>query len=895
MKRVSVPGTWLGLILVFLAAWSPAAAQEGDAAHDEGQDSPKEAEDQESEKEEKGPYKDFEELTENAVVREGFFDTYQKADKLYMAIPQERLGEEFLLAFQIAQGIGARSLFGGTMLNIFEGAVVHVERHGDRVFLVRRAHRFTGGGDAAVEEAVKLTFSPSVLKSAKIESIRADSALVIDINGWLVSDLSDISQRVKRAVSETPGKPGAASFAKDLSYLESVKAFPKNLNAVARLTFKPGKPVSISSVPDSRFISVAIHYTMAELPADLMRSRLADDRIGTFLTVQKDFTQDDKTFFRRYVNKWRLEPAPGARPDANGLVEPAKPIIYYIDSTVPEEYRPYLKAGVEEWNRAYEAAGFKNAIRAEPLPDGADPEDIRYATLRWNVSDQPGYGAIGPSIVDPRTGEILDADILFEASMVLGWKRAWRTLVTPSAAIEEMLEASPEELASIAEGGEMATLGAEISAQGSLLRAFLAATGELNPNDAVPMSYVGETLKWVTMHEVGHTLGLRHNFRSSYDTPIDKLHDRAWVEQNGLTGSVMEYPTINLAPKGESVGYFYTPTVGTYDLWAIAFAYTPDEARAARLAREGALNGHEYGTDEDARGSGALDPSVNVYDLSRDPLEWAMGRARLIRSLWPELPEAVLADNSPYYDLTDAFQMTLAQYARAVAVGVKYIGGQHQYRDHVGDRDARGPFVNVPKARQERALGFITEYGFGQDAFDVPRNVLREFGANRWSHWGNKNTIDGRIDYPLLEQVLSLQRALLSQLTRPARLARILDAELKYGSDSVVTIPELFLALTESIWSEVWSGTARNVTAGRRDLQRAYVALFTELVVKPPSNLPADARSVARHRLADLERRIGERLDSPDGLDAYTVPHLEESRARIRKALDAGLQIQAGA
>ena len=224
-------------------------------------------------------------------------------------------------------------------------------------------------GDAAVEEAVKLTFSPSVLKSAKIESFRADSALVIDINGWLVSDLSDISQRVKRAVSETPSKPGAASFAKDLSYLESVKAFPKNLNAVARLTFKPGKPVSISSVPDSRFISVAIHYTMAELPADLMRSRLADDRVGTFLTVQKDFAQDDKTFFRRYVNKWRLEPAPGARPDADGLVEPVKPIIYYIDNTVPEEYRPYLKAGVEEWNRAYEAAGFKNAIRAEPLPD----------------------------------------------------------------------------------------------------------------------------------------------------------------------------------------------------------------------------------------------------------------------------------------------------------------------------------------------------------------------------------------------------------------------------------------------------------------------------------------------------------------------------------------------
>ena len=891
MKRASVCST--SVFAVGVLAWnSSILAQHDPAGHGAPVAAQEEPAEEEAEEKKKDPYKDFEELTEDATVREGFFDTYQKADNLYLAVPQDRLGEDFLLTFHIAQGIGGRSLYGGTMLDIFEGALVSLERHGEKVYLVRKPHRFSGGGDAAVEEAVKLTFSPSIVESAKIESFRPDSALVIDIAGWLVSDLSNISRRVKFAVSEAPGQPGGASLAKELSYLEGIKAFPKNVNAVARLTFKPGKPISISSVPDDRFISVAVHYSMAELPAEPMTPRLADDRVGNFLTVHKDFSQYDKTFFKRHVNKWRLEPAPGARPDESGLVEPARPIVFYIDRTVPEEYRPFMVAGVEEWNRAFEEAGFKNAIRAVPLPDGADAEDLRYATLRWNVSDQVGYGAIGPSIVDPRTGEILDADILFEANMILGWKRAWRTLVTPSSALEEMLGSTAEEMEALSGGGEMATLGTELSAQGSLLRAALAARGDLDPNAPVPMEYVGETLKWVTMHEVGHSLGLRHNFRSSYDTPLDRLHDREWAEARGLTGSVMEYPTINLAPKGEHNGYFYTPTVGTYDRWVIAYAYTPDEARARQLARAGAAKGHLYGTDEDARGSGALDPTVNVYDLSSDPLEWAVGRADLVRSLWPDLPRAVLADNSPYYDLTDAFRTTLIQYIRAVAVGVKYLGGQYQYRDHVGDPDGRGPFANVPKEKQQRALRFMTEYGLGEGAFAVPREVLREMGANRWSHWGNDNTIDGRIDYPLLEQVLSFQATLLRRLTEPTRLARILDAELKYGPGSVVTIPELMSAITASVWTEVWAGDARNIEAGRRDLQRAYVHRFSELVVRPPMGLPADARSIARQQLVEVQRRITAALQGRARLDSYSVAHLEEADARIEQALRADLQAE---
>ncbi len=832
--------------------------------------------------------KAFDELVKGAVARQGFFDTYEKAENLYLAVPKERLGEDFLLAYEIARGIGAGGVFGGTMLNIFEGSIVAFERHGDRIYLVQRPHRFVAPNDPAAAKAVELTFGESVLASAKIESIREDSAVVFDIYGWILSDLSGVGDVVNGAISR-PGQQNRATFDRERSWLESVKAFPENVNVRAKLTFRPSQPAPLPSVPDGRYIPVSVHYSFAKLPERPMKPRHADDRVGYFMTVHKDFSNDDGAdFFVRYVNRWRLEPKGAPGPD--GLVEPVKPIVYYLDHNIPEEYRPFIKKGVEVWNRAFEAAGWKNAIRAEMLPEDADPEDIRYATIRWNVSDQPGYGAIGPSIVDPRTGEILDADILIEHNMVLGFKNDWRTKVSPGVAIEEMLSASPEELAALAAGYESATLASAISAQGATLRALLAANGDIGPGDPVPLEYVGQALVWVTAHEVGHTLGLRHNFRSSADTPLDKLTDANWARERGVFSSVMEYPAVNLDARGTGAP-FYNPGVGTYDLWAISYGYAADDDRAAALAREAAKPGHAYGTDEDARGAGALDPTVNVYDLGADPLGWGKRRAELIASLWPTLPSHVLTDNARYAELTDAYRTLLTEYARALATAVKYIGGQYQYRDHVGDPDGRPPFVNVPKAKQREALEFLRTYAFDEGAFALPREVVASFGANRWSHWGESNTWGGRIDFPLLEQVLSLQTSLLSQLMNPLVFARIRDAELKFGANEVLTIPELMEGLTRSIWSEVWTGGARRIPANRRDLQRAYLDRLTEIVVTPPSRMPADARAVARMRLEDLDRRIAARIGA-QSLDDYTRAHLMESRARIAKALEAGLEAE---
>jgi len=830
----------------------------------------------------------FAEVTRDAEHKAGFFDVYQKDDKVWIAVPRERLGRDFLMEMKLAQGIGANGLFGGTMLNLFEGNVMTLERRGDQLFLLQKPHRFTGGSDAAVAKAVELSFAPSVVESARIESVRPDSALLIDVTNWFVSDLSGIGQRVRFALASGPGQPPPVPFDRQRSYVESVKSFPRNTNVRARLTFRPANPTNLASVADGRFVSVSVHYTLAALPDAPMTPRIGDDRVGNFLTVHKDFSQDDSTFFVRMVNRWRLERGE----QVGDKWRPKQPITYYIDHTVPERYRAAMKSGVEAWNAAFESAGWVGAIRALDLPADADADDIRYPTLRWNTSDQPGYGAIGPSTVDPRTGEVLDADILFEASMFANYKNGWRRLASPvsaAEAFEQALGVGAFEVQS--DRHELAGFIEAFAAQGATLRAALVARGELDPGAPVPEAFVSQAVKWVTMHEVGHTLGLQHNFRSSASTPNAKLHDRAFAENGGLYSSVMEYPGVNVAPKGTPAAYFYTPGVGSYDHWAISYAYTADAAEAARLARQAADKRHLYGTNAEAAGAGALDPTINTYDLGDDPLAWGRERSAMLRGIIDVLPRHVLVDNAAPYEVTSAYTALMGEYARAVAPAIKYIGGAYINRDHSGDPNARAPFAAVPKAKQREALDLLVARVFARTAMTVPPAVLQQMGSNRWFHFGSATTFQGRIDFPYHEQTLGFQTAVLAQLLQPLRLAMIRDGETRYGAANMVTIPELFSTLTAAVWSEVWTPTADpNADAVRRDLQRAHLDQMTALVVKPAPRTPADARAVARRTLRDLDRRLA--AASARSLSPYMAAHVEESRARIQKALGAGLEAE---
>jgi hypothetical protein len=417
----------------------------------------------------------------------------------------------------------------------------------------------------------------------------------------------------------------------------------------------------------------------------------------------------------------------------------------------------------------------------------------------------------------------------------------------------------------------------------------------------VPEEFLGQAIVWVTMHEVGHTLGLRHNFRSSTSTPMNDLQDKAWVDEHGLYSSVMEYPTPNIASDRSKQSYYYTPGVGTYDRWAIRYGYTPssatdldgDYAFAKAIADESEQPGHEYSPDEDTYPDDALDPRANIYDLGNDPLAYARDRTSYISTLWKsgKLEQRILGDQGEYPVLRRAMDTLLGQYGIALGMAVKYVGGQYVSRSHRGQPQAIDALRPVPAAEQRAALAFLGERAFAADAFQISPTLLNRLAPDRWSHWGLPNTFGGaRLDYDLQPKILATQTVLLRGLMAPALLARLREAESR--SKDPFTLADHFDRMTRILWGEV-GGTSPAAFAAldgpttRRELQRAYVDQLATLMVSPPAGVPDDARALARLQLTRIDGRAARVLAGKAPVGDYTRSHLLESRARIKRALEA--------
>jgi hypothetical protein len=860
------------------------------------------AKDAESAADKDKPYQDWKKVTKDAEVKRGFFTLYSKRENLYLEIAPGQLDKPVLGIFSLARGIGMNGVLGGLPVN---DRLLEFHRSGDRVLVIEKNTRFTAPPGSPVEKARDLSMGHSVIASLKIESVHDSSkAVLVDLAPFLVSDLPDIAEWMRGAFSNK-----AVKFDKDRSALTSVKTFPENVEIEALLTYSPNdrQNFGLATVPDDRYIPVTIHYSFSKLPDQPMMPRLADDRTGYFLTVMKDFSRDTKEhFFVRYVNRWRLE-----KKDPNAaLSEPVKPIVYYIDHTVPEKYRGYIRQGIERWQKAYEAAGFKNAIIAKDAPDDPewDPEDVRYSTIRWITSSPPSFGAIGPSRVDPRSGEILDADILFEASIV---QRRWRIyqqmMGNPS---PSSTDASLDGERPGVEHGYQCDLLAGMAGGAALAQMALAMGDAAASGGARWDQFVGDMLIHTTLHEVGHTLGLRHNFRSSMATPLAKLHDKAWTEQHGLVASVMDYATPNIDYTGAHQGEFYGVWPGTADAWMIRYGYAPsgagdpeaDYAFARAIADESEQPGHEYSTDEDTNGPFALDPRTNHWDLGDDPLAFARERATWISGLWknPKLEERILGETGEYPVLRRAMDGLFEQYGIALNLAVKWVGGQFNSRNHRGQPGAVSPLTPVPAARQREALDFLAQRAFAAGAFSVDPGLLNKLGPDRWSHWGVGEQFGiftgPRLDYTYNDKALAIQTGLLETLTAPMLLARVREAESR--SAEPYRLSEHLDRLTRAIWGEVGSGSPAAMKAldgpgTRRELQRAYVDRLATMLVAPPNGTPDDARALARLQLVRIDGRAARTLAADTPLGDYTRAHLMESRARIKRALEASREVDA--
>jgi len=854
-------------------------------------------------------YDSFDQVIAGAKSYDGLFKLHQKDEHLYAEIRPDQFDRPFLAPIALARGAG----MGGHTLNGDEEWVLMLKRSGDKVFLIRRNVHFQARKDLPVDRAVETSYTDSILMALRIRTVNpARQTVVIDLAEVFLSNFANLPYGHL--------DPNRTTWHK-------IKAFPRNIELQVMATFA-GKGGD-DSVIDNRGNTVVIHYSLVELPDHGYHPRLADDRVGHFLTAVKDFSSDSRdTAFVRYINRWRLERVDGS-PWKEGakLVPPKKKIVFWIEKSVPDEYRAAVREGILEWNKAFEKIGFRDAIEVrQQETEDFDPEDVNYNTFRW-ITSEYGY-AMGPSRANPFTGEIIDADIIFDASMVRYYKgnqtiyrndrgeieepasriqasrRGWGLPLPPLQLTNDggwndrlLPKNEAEKLAriqTIRHG--MCQCASHKHSELGLALMTLAARLDLKTGDKLPDELVLQAVKETAMHEVGHTLGLRHNFKGSTMLKNEQLHDTAITRKNGLVGSVMDYNPVNLAKKGVKQGDFFTNTIGLYDYWAIEYAYKPlpggtdgETTELKKIAARGAEMGLDYGTDEDLFTTN--DPLVNQWDLGSDPMKFGQERILLAEELMKGLAERVVDNGEGYQRARHAFMLLLRQYGDAAFLTAHFVGGEYTHRDHKGDPNARDPQIPVKAAKQREALAFLQQHILTDQPFQFPPEVLRKLAADRWLHWGTEREMMKGVDLPIHQQILKIQRVVLMELLDPDTMARVQNLALKAETgDNPLGIAEIFRTLTDSIFADLPNG-AKGANAKssivRRDLQREYLRDLGRLVLK--SNGPPDARSLARMHLRDVGKRIDQMLAGKVD-DDTTRAHLEESKEQIAKVLNAGLQ-----
>ena len=913
------------LLLLLQAITLGLWAQEEKAPSDKAQDPKGKSKTDTTKKE---PFKEWKEVLKDTRPIGGYFAAHLKRDNtLYLELSPEQLDKDFGMVLHFSQGVS--ELVPTGMPATWDTRLMRFRRIGDQVALVNLNEKYTAKKGSPIHKA--LDAGHAIVGMFRIESEnKKDKHILIDVTPFFASDYTDNAQWLKMVYDNKP-----VMFEKEKSYVQKVMGFEKNTEIDAVISYKASEPTSswpLDVLADSRYVSLGMRYSLFALPERPMRPRLADDRVGHFLTAKYDYSRDkEATPYVRYVNRWRLEKK---EPSAL-LSEPVSPIVFYIHPTVPLEYRKYVKEGIEGWNKAFEAAGFRNAIIAREAPaDSAwSAEDMRYSTIRW-ITDPWGW-AIGPSQVDPRTGEILNADILVSASIVSFWHQEYQNASGPQAMVQQAEKIEELRRALLPEGAAHLCM-AQQGLQQQLGFQHLAHSllGGVEPGQAAPEEYIGDALRWLVMHEVGHTLGLRHNFKASSGIPYDKLNDTAFTRRNGLTLSVMDYPAVNVAPDAKKQGHYWNMEVGTYDVWAVEYAYAPvgkygvaaleppkkdvvltggvpedkeeqeirDELSGLKkIAARSTEPLHTYGTDEDNwLGPWAVDPLTNAFELGSDPVQFARDRNALVERMLPQLEGRLIGEGESYSRMRNAFSYLLFEKFRSTLPLAKSVGGLYFQRAHKGDPEGKATFTPVPAATQREAVATITANVFAPTSFRFDPALLNKLAPNRYSHWGT-GWGSTPVDFPVLEQVAYIQNRLLEDLLHPARLQRMINNDVRMpAGEKNYAASELLQTLSGAVWSE--AASRENVSPFRRNLQRSYTTHLVRLVAETPAymtwsngkmtelRVPEHARSLARLELSELDGSLAKALRS-HSIDRDTRAHFEETRARIKKALEASYTV----
>ncbi|MCR9249934.1 MAG: zinc-dependent metalloprotease [bacterium] len=813
-------------------------------------------------KKDKNKGKSVSATVKDMMKTEGLFTFYRDSTtgSMKMVINQDQIDQEFIHFYYIENGATEASAFKGQ----FRGSrIFKIEKYFDKIEFVTQNTSSYFDPENALSKSADANFSRAIVFSGKIEAgdekegkylINADDLFLKETVGMVKFP----------SFSQNPRAFKLGSLSKSKTKYRGVKGYPENSDVVVEYVYENALPKNFGSraVTDARNVSITVQHSLIEVPENNFQPRFDDPRVGYFMQQVNDMTSTEAVTYRDIINRWDLQ----KKDPSAAISEPVEPITWWIENTTPEEFRPTIEAGVLEWNKAFEKAGFKNAMVVKVQPDDAewDAGDIRYNVLRWTSSPNPPFGGYGPSFVNPRTGQILGADIMLEFVFHTN-----RVKYDKLFAFHEDHAFDADEINPLLHNEYFCSFGETMQMNNLFGQAALKSFGA---SDLEMEGMKKEAMMQLIMHEVGHTLGLNHNMKSSQNLSVDQLYDKSFTQGISLTGSIMDYANINVTPNREDQGQYYSVTVGPYDIWAIEFGYTPtDEAGLNKILSRSTDPQLIFGNDaDDMRSPGkAIDPRVNVSDLSNDQIRYMSDRIEMVNDVMESLKGKYLTDGNTYQEFRQAFYMLHRQYANALNVMSRFVGGVYVDRSVVGQEGASMPYTPVSYKDQKRAMNALAKYAFAPNAYDVPDGLFNYMAVQRrgFNFFGNNE------DPKLHDRVLSSQKSVLNHILHYTTLQRISDSEL-YGNE--YSLSEYMVDLNDAIFK---ADTYTAVNTYRQNLQVEYTNRLIAIIGS--DNQTTLAKSMALYNLNNIKK-----IANTSSRDISTKAHRQHLALLIDNALE---------